>query len=53
MKRMDLMSCDNKCNPFFLDPSQIDQTHDKCPIKMKTFNGHAFLYQYYVNVAAK
>lgn len=34
------MSCDNKRNPFFLDPSQIDQTNGKCSVKLKTFYLH-------------
>lgn len=40
MRRMDLMSCDNKHNPFFLDLSQIDRTHDKCSVTLSVTHTH-------------
>lgn len=54
MRRMDLMSYDNKRKPFFFDPSQTDQTHSKCSVKLKTYlSPYVFLYLYYVNAAIK
>lgn len=37
MRKMNLMSSDNKCNPFSLDTSQIGHKNGKCSVTFRTF----------------
>lgn len=53
MRRIDLMSSDNKCNPFLLYLPQMER-NGKCSMNLKTFDLHMhFPYLHYVNAAAK